>query len=567
MTRKRTCSPPIGRHTPFRKPSTARVETLEPRRLLTSNLLTLGSTLFDAAFAVAALPDGGRIVAGTFGGTVNFSTGSSASQSTRTAAGDSDIFLLRQAENGTILWVQSFGGTIGDVDDEPLFSSIHATNGDFVNGIGPTVTFQGEYVTSLKVDGSRIYLGGSFQGTVDFDPTDGVVNRVSTTRNHHDAFVAAFNLSDGTLAWVSTFGGRFDDAVRDLAVTPDGGVVATGYFTRDADFNPTQTGVRLVQALGRDDLFVVKLRQTDSAPIGRLQWVYTAGGEAIRLQDRDSGEGIAVDARGNVYVTGTYAADADFDPSRSRLIIPSIESRVDGFLLRLSPRGKLDYVKTFGGEGVDGGKAIGIDGAGRMYLAGYFSETADLDPGPGVRQLTARQDGDAFDSDNASDNQGRRRTDLFLAQVGLKGTLQWVQPVGGDDYEYLSRMDVAANGEILLSGAFAGRIYFEPPRSAADTTNSLLSVLGNDDFDDDTRRDSSYDAFIARYNSEGAFLEARQYGGAGDDWATAAVFRPGRSGAEVAGLFRQTASFSGTGEGGPTGVARGLDDLFALSSN
>jgi hypothetical protein len=539
------------------------VEMLEARRLLTTSLTTAGSPveLPDSVSVVAALSDGGRIVAGTFGNGTDFAPGAPGNGDALATNGETDIFLMRQNISGGIVWLKSFGGAEGEFDDEEYFSIVQANTGDFSNFIGPTKAFLGEYVTSLDVGPDNlVYVGGSFIGTVDFDPDAGAVNRTSPDTEYHDAFVAAYNLADGSLQWVSSFGGPFDDTVRDLAVTPDGAVVATGYFTRRADFNPTKQTF-LVEADGRDDIFVAKFKQTDSAPIGRLQWVYTAGGDAVDITDRDSGEGIALDGSGNIYVTGSFAGEADFDPSRGELIVEAFD-RTDGFVLRLSPKGKLDYIQSFGGEEADSGTNIAIDVQGRMYLSGYFSDVADLDPGKGGAKFTAREEGDAFDTDD--DSQGEEPIDLFLSQLGLKGELQWARQIGGDDFEYLSSMDVSPDGTVILGGAFAGRISFESGNPDAE----FVSVDGDDDdFEEGANRDNSYDGFATRYNSAGVFLESRVYGGEGDDWVNSAVFKHGDDTmAEVGGSFQATALFNGR----MTGVRRkaiSIDDLFVLTRN
>lgn len=554
-------SPNSARRGPVRR---AAIESLEHRRLLTTSLTTAGSEveLPDSVSVVAALADGGRIVAGTFGTTTDFVPAFNQAGDTLTANGETDIFLMRQDANGAILWLKGFGGIGGEFDDEEYFSIVQANTGDFSNFIGPDKAFLGEYVNTVAVgDDGLVYIGGSFIGAVDFDPDAGVVNRFSPDDEYHDAFVAAYDLSDGSLQWVSSFGGPFDDTVRDVAATPDGAVVATGYFTRRADFNPTKQEF-LVEALGRDDIFVAKFKQTDTAPIGRLQWVYTAGGEEVDITERDTGESIALDGSGNIYVTGSFAGEADFDPSSGELIVESLEDPTDGFVLRLSPKGKLDYIQSFGGEESDSGTNIAIDAQGRMYLSGYFSDVADLDPGRGGAKFTAFEEGDAFDTDD--DSQGEEPIDVFVSQLGLKGELQWARQIGGDDFEYLSSMDVAPDGTIILGGAFAGRISFEPGNSGAE----FISVEGdNDDFEEGTNRDNSYDGFAARFDSTGVFLDARIYGGEGDDWVNSAVFKLGDSTmAEVGGSFQATAFFNGRMTG-VRGKAIFIDDLFVLTRN
>jgi hypothetical protein len=541
----------------------AAVELLENRRLLTSNLFTAGGGINDGAYAIAATPDGGRIIAGQFSETTDFNNPARPTpfNSILTARGQSDLFIAKYAADGLLVWVNQIGADAGRVTEDVFYSEVQANVGDFINGIGPTIDRQGEYLTTMKLssDGLLVYIAGSFQGTVDFDASEaGTVNRRSA--GYHDAFVASYSANSGQFGWASAFGGVFDDTVKDIAVigggTGDGAVVATGYFTRAADFNPTKQE-RIIGAKGRDDIFVAKFQQTDSAPVGRLQWVYTAGGDGVALQDRDSGEGIALDGSGNVYVTGTFAGEADWDPSRDELEVVGIDG-TDGFLLRLSPRGKLDYIQPFGGEEYDGGRNITIDEQGRIFLTGYFGEVADLDPGEGVAQFIAREDGDATDADD--DDEGIDLFDAFVSQISLRGEFQWAMPIAGDDYEYVNQMTVV-DGTLVVTGGYAGRVEF----NGSGTADTLKSIVGDDEFKDNNDRDSSFDAFVARYNADdGAFLDAVSFGGSGDDWGLAVAVNTVNSTVENGGIFRNTASFNPRG-GNPKRKSAGLQDLFAVS--
>lgn len=527
--------------------SAGTLEALESRRLLAGAPITFGAAINDGIYAVETLPDNSTLVAGTFGGTTDFQPGSGVT--VLTSRGQSDVFIARYSTRGKLLWVGQIGGAGGRVDSDPLYSPVTATIGEFENRTGPSANKQGEYVTTLKVRGDVLYIAGSFQATANFDTRPGAeFNRRSD--GYHDAFIAAYRVADGSLVNAFSFGGPFDDVVKDLAFTSNGDLIATGQFTRQADFNPL-SAVTSRQADGRDDIFVARY-----TPEGRLTWVYTAGGDAIRLDERDSGEGVAVDANDNVYVTGSFAGRADWDPSPAKFRVEAID-KTDAFLLRLSPRGKLDYIKPFGGEGYDGGRNIAIDAQNRLYISGYFSETANLDPGAGRISLVAREEGDSRDTDD--DDQGIDEFDLFLGQYSLTGDAAWVRQIGGDDYELLGQMRLADDGSVLVSGSFAGRIEFYGARSAA----ALRSVAGDDDFDDDSNRDDSYDAFVVRYSPRGGFVSAVKVGGNGDDWGNALGFNASSGQLAFAGIFRNTANF-GLDGGSPRVRSNGLQDAFLL---
>lgn len=523
------------------------IETLETRRLLASAPVTFGNGLNDGVYGIETLDDGSSVVVGTFGGTVDFQPGSAVTA--LTARGQSDIFVARYSVRNKLLWVGQMGGAGGRVDEDPLYSPLTATIGEFINKTGPAPNRQGEYVTSLEVRDGVVYIAGAFQATADFDPGPGEFNRRSV--GYHDAFVVRLNVEGGSLINALTFGGPFDDDVKDLAVAANGNVIATGLFTREADFDPT-SGVARRVADGRDDLFVASY-----SPSGRLVWLYNAGGDAVDLSERDSGESVALDSAGNVYVTGTFSGRADFDPSEGRLRIENVD-KTDGFLLRLSPRGKLDYVKTFGGDEFDGGNHLAIDANDRLYLSGYFSETVNLNIDGPAMNFTAREDDDARDTDD-DDDEGIEQFDAFLGQYSLTGQANWIRQIGGDDYELLGQMKLDDQG-VLLSGSFAGKIEFYGAKSVS----TLDSVEGDDDFDDDNDRESSYDAFVVRYSAAGGFVAAQKVGGNGDDWGNAISVNRSRGTVGFGGIFRNTASFALDGSGRNV-RSNGLQDGFVMS--
>ncbi|MBK8483657.1 MAG: hypothetical protein IPL31_04735, partial [Saprospiraceae bacterium] len=53
---------------------------------------------------------------------------------------------------------------------------------------------------------------------------------------------------------------------------------------------------------------------------------------------------------------------------------------------------EFDWNKSLKGTGEIGGNAIAVDSSGNIYTSGFFTETADLDPGPGTQNVTAKGD-------------------------------------------------------------------------------------------------------------------------------------------------------------------------------
>ena len=153
----------------------------------------------------------------------------------------------------------------------------------------------------IAVDASgNVLTTGSFGGTADFDPGAGTNNL--TSAGSFDIFISKLD-SAGNLSLAFAVGAAAGGTDKGQAIATDaaGNVYTTGYFQGTIDFDPGP-GVSLMTSAGGTDIFVVKL---DSA--GNFVWARQFGGTSD-----DQGNGIAVDASGNVLTTGYFKGTADF---------------------------------------------------------------------------------------------------------------------------------------------------------------------------------------------------------------------------------------------------------------
>jgi len=117
-----------------------------------------------------------------------------------------------------------------------------------------------------------------------------------TTVGSCATFVAKLD-NAGTVHWATKLDGSGVVAGYGIAVDASG-IAVTGAFE-----GTLATGLGSSQSVGERDAFVAKL---DS--YGYVQWVFGAGGPG-----QDSGRSIAVDAIGDLYVTGYFSGRATFD--------------------------------------------------------------------------------------------------------------------------------------------------------------------------------------------------------------------------------------------------------------
>jgi RHS repeat-associated protein len=108
----------------------------------------------------------------------------------------------------------------------------------------------------------------------------------------------------------------------------------------------------------------------------------------------DNGQGIAVDAAGNAYITGN-AQSTDF-PTTSGAFQITLKDGQSAFVTKLNGTGTgLVYSTFLGGSGYEWGWGIAVDGSGNAYVTGR-TQSADFPTTSGAFQTTLRGTEDAF---------------------------------------------------------------------------------------------------------------------------------------------------------------------------
>jgi len=220
----------------------------------------------DRAAAVAGLPDGSALVAGTFSEAAVFGPGEPG-ETELTSAGDLDVYVMRLAPDGALSWVRRAGGT-----GEDTIASL-----------------------SALADGSST-IAGRFSGTAVFGPGEANETTLSTPALK-DTFVARL-ASDGTLVWARRAAETPLSAGDVRAVSLDGGAyLVAGAFGDDLDLDGGGTELT---STGDRDLFLARF-----AGDGALEWYAAAGGAAAEAL-----EAVHASASGRVCLTGSFTSEA-----------------------------------------------------------------------------------------------------------------------------------------------------------------------------------------------------------------------------------------------------------------
>jgi hypothetical protein len=172
----------------------------------------------------------------------------------------------------------------------------------------------------------------------------------------------------------------------------------------------------------------------------------------------DLGEAIAVDGAGNVFVVG-YTGSTDF-PTKNALQTEKATGGDDAFVTRLGSDGSVAFSTYLGGEGVDRGWGVAVDQAGRPFLVG---QTSSSDFPTAASSIGPQCTFSAPPSCS---------TDVFLTLLMKDGSaLVSSDYFGGSSTDYGKGVAFGGSGAIYIVGTtgstdFPTRSAFQPGRAA-----------------------------------------------------------------------------------------------------
>jgi hypothetical protein len=372
------------------------VEKLNPSGTAVQYATYLGSTHEDYAYGLAVDGAGDTYITGTTNapsGAGAFPTTAGAFQ-TAYGTGSADGFVAKLNPSGTGL----------------VYSTL-------VGGAGQ----DGSYGIAVGADGSA-YFTGNFPS---FHSCDGLAT-------------GKISPSGDALSWFTCTPGAVGHGV---AVDPSGNVYVGGL----AQAAMTTTGGVVQSTLQgpmyANNSFVEKLTSG-----GALVYRTFLGGGSTAS---NSGEGIAVDAAGNAYLTGVSTAPF---PTTTGAVQTTSPGGNDAYVIKLNPTATaVVYATLLGGSNTDHGYGIAVDGAGHAYVTGEAAEGFPV-TGDAAQSYFAGGFGDAFVSELAADGK----------------SLVYSTYLGGNGQDSGHAAAMAPNGNVLVAGGAGGP--FPVTIGAADTT-------------------------------------------------------------------------------------------------
>jgi hypothetical protein len=312
--------------------------------------------------------DGTLAVAGNFQSDLDLGGGMLPSK------GDQDMFLATYSASGAFRWSVAFGDV--GLDDG----------------------------SAVAIDRSGdIYLLGLFSGAVDFGG--------GTLKSSGATDLALVKISSfGKVRWAIKIGDTSGDFPGQVAVDPAGNVYVVGALGGTT----TIENIKLTSAGGQDGFLASFTRA------GELRWARSFGGVGD-----DYANGVSADTDGNVYVTGSFAMEANVGGPTPL----ASAGAGDVYITSFDQAGTFRWAKSFGSGGNDLG--IDVDARGqRVVVGGELGGNATLDGTP-----LAGSNGEGF-----------------VATFDTAGKLAWASVIGGPGDGRTKSVSIAPDGSVVVSG-------------------------------------------------------------------------------------------------------------------
>lgn len=441
---------------------------------------------------------------GIFTGTTDFDPGNGVFNITTSY--DDDAFYAKYSSSGDLIWIKTISGnategsmnilldSVGNIYLSGYFSDSLIIDGDTSSYLLGSVC-QNTFVIKCDYNGNpmwkkafvvpvwiinsaaiptaisldnhlNVYLGGYYNAPTDFDPDTSSYYFNPSANGSLTGYFVKLN-SNGELIWVKNYGGKYlsiENFIRDSK----GNLIVYGELQGPVDLDndsitplTVDTGHFILKTDTSGNFISVKILRTSGT-------VMSAFGTKLALDKLD-----------NIYITGELFGTTDFDPGVGTYYLTNVGgvADVDMFVCSLDSNGNFKWANRFGANDDDWGKSIAVDNKKNVYVTGYYGDTVDFDPGPGVSNLISHGYNDAF-----------------LLILDSMGNFKNAFGFGGQysDMGYSVKLDNHEN--CFVSGWFSSTVDFDPSLASYYLTAGLTGAV-----------------FFSKFLGEANFITGRIY--------------------------------------------------------
>jgi hypothetical protein len=410
---------------------------IDPQLLFATLLGGSGSELLSGIGADAA----GNIYVG--GSTTSFDFPTANPLQPNKTNGNRSVFISKLNSTGTVLIYSTYLGGSGD---------------------------DGGFRFTVDAAGNAYVVGATNSGNF---PTQNAFQPVNA--GGYDAYFLKLNPSGNALLFSTYIGGSGFDNSQGVVVDSNGNAWVSGMTTSD-NFplrNPTQN-----TRAGGVDSFTIHIDTNQSGPPAVIYSTYFGGNGDDNGTGITVDGGIAVDAAGNTYVTGSTSSTNL--PTHSP-VQASYGGNTDFFVVKRDPTGAIVYATYFGGSGNDASFGIATDDFGNAHIAAVT--------------LSAN-----FPTKNAYQGSLAGGADAAIVKLDPAGALVFSTYLGGTGDESAQRVAVDSAGNVYAGGNTSSQNF--------PTTPDRLQAYGG----------GAFDGWISELSPAGSSLLFSTYvGGSGGD--------------------------------------------------
>ncbi|AUX39972.1 uncharacterized protein SOCE26_013670 [Sorangium cellulosum] len=247
---------------------------------------------------------------------------------------------------------------------------------------------------------------------------------------------------------------------------------------------------------------LVAITNASPAAAQTLQWARSLAGGGSDIVDLEVGN------TGSVYITGYFLGTTDFNPGAGTANLTSVGG-TDYFVARYDAAGNYLWARRIGGSDWESSGSLAVDGAGNVYVGGYFRGTISFDA-----SATLTNGGDLGNP--------------FIAKYDASGNLVWARGLLGSGNGYLRGLRLDGSGNVIVTGTLVGTLDLDPSSAA---TQNLTSS-------------GDFNLFVAKYSPAGNLTWARMLDASNSIYYPSLAVEPG-------GDILIAASFAGSLDADP----------------
>jgi hypothetical protein len=264
-----------------------------------------------------------------------------------------------------------------------------------------------------------------------------------------------------------------------------GNVYVVGNFEGDVTLAP-DAGLSSAES----QVFLMKLD-----PTGAIVWARQSTGTGVTVP-----YGLAVDAAGDVAITGSYIGSTSFGSTA----IPSSDKATVAYAAKYTESGDLVWARGWASQSAAGGNGVAANDDGTVVVAGYMSRRIDFDGyvvGTSVQSTTAS----------------------FVIELDAAGRVRWAADLVAQneqtDHAHLYAAATDPAGNVYVGGYAAGTIAVRSAVAASPDAGALdgggAGAVDAGSPITIQAHPPQYDMLLARYDSNGHVVWARNAGAAG----------------------------------------------------